>query len=109
MKNVIERAVLLTDEAMVEPSGLAINRRGQEDLEGSPIKVSDAGIIQVSFPPWGIPLEDLERQVIEEALIHTEGNISQAARLLHISRYALRYRMQKHGIPFPEERHHVGV
>ncbi len=109
LKNVIERAVLLTDEAVVEPSGLAINRRGQEDLEGSPIEVSDAGIIQVSFPPWGIPLEDLERQVIEEALIHTEGNISQAARLLHISRYALRYRMQKHGIPFPEEGHQVGV
>ena len=54
----------------------------------------------MTFPEWGIPLEDLERQVIRSALEFTDGNISRAARMLHISRYALRYRMQKHDIDF---------
>ena len=104
LKNVIERAVLLTDGLTLEASDLSIGQRGRDrEPKGEPVTVSDAGLIRISFPPWGLPLEDIERQVIEAALRHTGGNISQAARLLHISRYALRYRMEKHGIGFSSE------
>jgi DNA-binding NtrC family response regulator len=100
LKNVIERAMLLTDGPVIDAPDLSIYRRPRSYEAGgaAPVKVSEAGLIQISFPPWGLPLEDLERQVIEGALSHTEGNVSKAARLLHISRDTLRYRMQKHGI-----------
>ena len=98
LKNVIERAVLLSDSQVIDATDMSIDRRQDSDSEVLPVEVSDTGLIRITFPPWGLPLEDLERQVIEEALNHTGGNISKAARLLHISRYTLKYRMQKHGI-----------
>ena len=104
LKNEIERAVLLTDGPMIEASDLSIDRRAQSwRSEDRPVEVSEAGVVRISFPAWGLSLEDLERQVIEEALKHTKENISQAARLLHIGLYALRYRMQKRGIGLPTE------
>jgi two-component system response regulator AtoC len=110
LKNVIERAVLLTDGPVIDASDLSIDRRSRNREPGMgagtdvPVEVSQTGLVRVVFPPWGLPLEELERQVIEEALNHTKGNISQAAKLLHISRDTLRYRLQKHGIgPAPEE------
>jgi DNA-binding NtrC family response regulator len=54
-------------------------------------------IYQFTLPTTGIDLETIEREFIEQALEMTGGNQSQAARLLGISRYALRYRMQKFG------------
>lgn len=47
------------------------------------------------LPPEGIELEALERSLVAQALERTEGNQSAAARLLGISRYALRYRLEK--------------
>lgn len=104
LKNVVERAVLLTDGLEIEVSDLLIDRRSRSRKQkNKPVTVSETGLIRISFPQWGLPLEDLERQVIEEALKHTEGNISRAARLLHISRYALRYRMSKHRLGSQQE------
>lgn len=45
-------------------------------------------------------LDDLEREAIMSALAETDGNVSEAARLLGIGREALRYRIQKHGLGF---------
>ena len=46
-----------------------------------------------------IVLEQVEKSLIEQALAHTGGNVSAAARLLSIGREALRYRMAKFGLP----------
>ena len=106
LKNVIERAVLLTDGPTIDGPDLSIDRReSPSDTDRlPPIEISDVGLIRISFPPWGVSVDDLEAQVIKEALNYTEGNISRAAKLLHLTRYALRYRMQKHGIPFPKRK-----
>ena len=40
-------------------------------------------------------LEAVERGLLVQALARTRGNQSAAARLLGLSRYALRYRMEK--------------
>ena len=56
------------------------------------------------FLPNGLTLEQFEDKVIEEALRRAGGNKSQAARLLGLSRNALRYRLSKIGVPDePEE------
>ena len=50
-----------------------------------------------------IVLEQVEKSLIEQALAHTGGNVSAAARLLSIGREALRYRMAKFGLPAGEK------
>jgi len=50
------------------------------------------------LPEFGIELEQLEVDLIRQALSRTNGNRSRSARLLGISRDTLLYRMQKHGI-----------
>lgn len=47
------------------------------------------------IPPGGTSLEEVERMLVEQALKQARGNQSQAARLLAISRDALRYKMKK--------------
>ena len=45
-----------------------------------------------------ITLQAVEKTMIEAALLKTGGNVSRAARLLGITRMAMRYRMKKHGV-----------
>ena len=102
----IERAVLLTDGATISAPNLSIDRRsrGREPSRAVSIEASESEAIQVAFPPGGLSLQEVERQVIEKALNHTKWNVSRAATLLHVSRYTLMYRMRKHGIGFPQNR-----
>ena len=57
-------------------------------------------ISQVRFDSQaaGITLEEAEKRLIENALKQANHNVSEAARLLGITRMAIRYRMEKHGI-----------
>ena len=50
------------------------------------------------LPSQGIVLDEVEKHYILEALKIKKGNKLQAAKMLGISRSALLYRMQKHGI-----------
>jgi DNA-binding NtrC family response regulator len=52
-------------------------------------------------PPEGVNLEQIEAYWIRATLRKTGGNRTHAARLLGITRQALLYRMEKHGIVFP--------
>ena len=55
-----------------------------------------AGIpIGAEIPTDGLSLEDNERSLLVRALEKTEGNQTQAARLLRITRDTLRYKMKK--------------
>ena len=50
------------------------------------------------LPPQGIELEAVEREFVIQALERTGGNQTAAAKLLGISRYALRNRIEKFGL-----------
>jgi DNA-binding NtrC family response regulator len=50
------------------------------------------------LPASGLQLDELESNMINQALERTKGNRSKSARLLGISRDTLLYRMQKHGL-----------
>jgi DNA-binding NtrC family response regulator len=54
--------------------------------------------VSVTLPPGGVPLNELERAVIREALAACRGNVSAAARFLSISRQTLMYRIKKHAL-----------
>jgi DNA-binding NtrC family response regulator len=45
-----------------------------------------------------VTLDAAEKQLIENALEETSGNVSEAARRLGITRMVMRYRMKKYGL-----------
>jgi DNA-binding NtrC family response regulator len=55
------------------------------------------------IPDGGTSLEEVERALVELALRQAGGNQTHAARLLDISRDALRYKMKKFGLMHPDE------
>ncbi len=87
LQNVIERACALTSGGQLEASDI------QVDL---PRNRSNASSDR--FLPDGMTLDQWEDEMIREALKRAGGNKSQAARLLGLSRNALRYRLSKIGI-----------
>jgi transcriptional regulator with PAS, ATPase and Fis domain len=48
--------------------------------------------------PAGVVLDDVERSLIVQALARSDGNKTEAARLLGVSRDTLRYRLEKYAI-----------
>jgi DNA-binding NtrC family response regulator len=87
LQNIIERACALAKGTTIEASDI--------HLDSHPVKGGDAGN---QFLPAGMTLEQWEDEMIQEALRRAHGNKSQAARLLGLSRNALRYRLSKIGI-----------
>jgi len=65
----------------------------------SPQKHGQSAI--VSLPPEGYSLEQLEREIIVEALERNNWNKSAAAVFLRIPRHVLLYRLEKYGIEAP--------
>lgn len=85
LRNAIERAMLLTANEWIEPG----------DLTALTHKATAA---QFQLPPDGVSLEEVERQLLTQALERTGGNQTQAAQLLHINRDQVRYRIEKFGL-----------
>jgi DNA-binding NtrC family response regulator len=88
LQNVIERAcVLATNKNRIETSDIQIDTSRPR-----------ANVTPDKFLPDGMTLDQWEDEMIREALRRSDGNKSQAARLLGLSRNALRYRLSKIGL-----------
>ncbi|MBV8843601.1 MAG: sigma-54-dependent Fis family transcriptional regulator [Bryobacterales bacterium] len=88
LENVVERSILLAPGPRVEAEDVRIDT-GQR---ARPAAAAD------NFLPEGITLDQYEQSLIREALKRADGNKSQAARLLGLTRNALRYRLAQMGI-----------
>jgi DNA-binding NtrC family response regulator len=88
LENVIERAVTLSDGPRLEARDI--------QLEIVPPPRAAAGAPTL---PAGWTLEEFEQAILRDALQRANGNKSQAARLLGLSRNALRYRLSTMGEP----------
>jgi DNA-binding NtrC family response regulator len=51
-----------------------------------------------SLLAFGLSFQDMEKKILEEALRKAAGNVSEASRLLKMTRNTLRYRMAKYHI-----------
>ena len=91
LRNVIERAMILGDGDTLLMEHLPMEILGQASRHGQVIE-------GIRIPPDGISLEKVEEALVKQALKMTNGNQTRAAKLLDISRDALRYRMQKFGM-----------
>jgi DNA-binding NtrC family response regulator len=88
LENVIERALVLARGKQLDV--------GDIKLETAPRPRAQTG--DPSFLPEGMTLDQYEQELIREALRRADGNKSQAARLLGLTRNALRYRLTQMGL-----------
>jgi two-component system, NtrC family, response regulator AtoC len=111
LKNAIERAMILEEEEFLRPTYLPFavghgvtGMTAFERVSGAP---ADGSVQQLeggrSLPPLNIPeggtsLEEVERAFVELAMRQASNNQTQAAKLLDISRDALRYKLKKYGL-----------
>ena len=89
LENVVERSILLAKGPRVEADDVKIEMGVGR---ARPAFSVDA------FLPEGMTLDQYEQSIIREALKRANGNKSQAARLLGLTRNALRYRLTQMGI-----------
>ncbi|MCC7175347.1 MAG: sigma-54-dependent Fis family transcriptional regulator [Bryobacterales bacterium] len=89
LENVIERIVVLARGTEITLSDLPDFLRRERPA---------VDMLQLELPARGISLESVEKELITRALERFGGNQTHAARYLDISRKALIYRMEKHGI-----------
>jgi len=87
LQNIVERACTLTKERVLVAGDIRLDVRPAKGAEEA-----------AGFLPDGMTLEQWEDEMVQEALRRANGNKSQAARLLGLSRNALRYRLSKIGI-----------
>jgi DNA-binding NtrC family response regulator len=89
LKNLIERAMLLEEGTHIGADVLPIDVAEFTPREG------DASLPDIALPEKGTSLEKVEEELLRQALSRTRGNQTRAAKLLNISRDALRYKMKK--------------
>jgi DNA-binding NtrC family response regulator len=85
LKNAIERAMLLVEGEWLEPEHFTTLTR-------------TVASTQFKLPPEGVNLDEVERQLLLQALERANGNQTQAAQLLGINRDQVRYRIEKFGL-----------
>jgi len=96
LKNAIERVMILAEGNRVAAKYL-------------PIRISEGGLMPVPMPgsednggvhlpAGGVPLYDVERELIKQALDQARGNKTTAAKLLRITRDTLRYKVKKYNL-----------
>jgi DNA-binding NtrC family response regulator len=89
LENVMQRAVTLARRETLDVDDIHLDRPHASN-SAAPV-----------LPP-GMTLEQWEQEIIREALRQANGNKSQAARALGLSRNALRYRLSQMGVPDPD-------
>ncbi len=95
LKNVLERLVTFyRDDAQIELAELPAEIRAAAPTAGQ----ADTNGVFFALPPDGVDVEAVEKSFVVQALERTSGNQTAAAKLLGLSRYALRNRVDKFGL-----------
>src|SRR5947208_2876867 len=97
LENTIERAILLAEGKAIAPIDL---RLGEVPTAGGGRDMAPV----VKIPPTGIPLEDIERHALVEALKMSNWVQKDAAELLSISPRLINYKIKTLGSEFPRGR-----
>lgn len=96
LRNEVERAAINAEGAFVELSDLSsvVRGAGPSPPPAPRATPQPEGTLAERFAA----LEPLEKQLVEEALARAKGNVSEAARLLGITRMMMRRRVEKLGL-----------
>ncbi|MBN1492016.1 MAG: sigma-54-dependent Fis family transcriptional regulator [Phycisphaerae bacterium] len=91
LRNAIERAVLLSKDPILGHDDFVLGA-----IEPDPAEAGETP--RFVLPANGVALNDVEEELVRQAIERTEGHQGAAAKLLGLSRDQLRYRLQKYGI-----------
>jgi DNA-binding NtrC family response regulator len=107
LKNTIERGMILEDESLLRPEYLpfSVGESGGRTLfertsptDGGQALPNGRTLPRLYIPEGGTSLEEVEHAMVELAMRQAHGNQTHAAKLLDISRDALRYKLKKFGL-----------
>ena len=99
LENLVERLLIMRNSDIISYGDL-------------PDKIRNGGVAQgampgqscvINLPDEGYSLEQLEKEIVVQALERNQWNQTAAARFLRIPRHTLIYRMEKYGIVAPEK------
>ncbi len=102
LENTIERSLVLAAGDILQPADIRLEAPRNQQPQAS------SGV-QEPLLPEGETLEHWEQMMIREALRRANGNKSQAARMLGLTRNALRYRLSQMGMESGGEEGEGGV
>lgn len=91
LKNVIERAIILGNEDMLLLEHLPLEIVAKSTSSPMPSTTT------FRLPPEGVDIEEVEKELIRQALDNCDWNQSKAAKKLNLGIDAFRYRMKKFG------------
>ena len=90
LENVIERSLVMARGSQLDAADIRLDTGRQARVASGDFSL-----------PSGMTLDQYEQEIIKAALKKADGNKSQAARLLGLTRNALRYRLGQMGIESP--------
>ncbi|OAB61298.1 hypothetical protein AY599_23345 [Leptolyngbya valderiana BDU 20041] len=88
--NAVQHAALLSQNETIEPRDLPLGGGAQRTEAGS-------GLV-FDFDRGPCTAEAVERELVEQALRHTAGNVAAAARLIDMQRSSMRNRIERYGL-----------
>jgi transcriptional regulator with GAF, ATPase, and Fis domain len=103
LENAIERAILMTEGTQIAADDLRLGEIATTSISGH-----DASTL-VKIPPSGVPLEEIERSALMEALKMSNWVQKDAAELLGISPRVMNYKIKTLRIDFPRGRRPVAI
>ena len=93
LESAIERAILLCEGDMITPDDMPLEVRQESAV---------AATGGFKLPPEGISFEEVEKNLILQAMDQTDYNITKAAKLLGLTFRTLQYRLEKFGVKKPD-------
>ncbi|MBF0559080.1 MAG: sigma 54-interacting transcriptional regulator, partial [Nitrospirae bacterium] len=95
LKNLMERLVVLESDELIGLRHLPHWLTGEGP--SSPATALDDAFM---LPEEGLSIDDLEKSLIKQALVRTNYNQTQAAKLLNMTYFSLRYQMKRLGLQY---------
>lgn len=101
LHNIIEQTVFCSQKEIIEADWIRLT----PDLgkKGVGEERDETGDDRFPLPSQGISMEEVERNLVAQALKRSAWNVTKAAKLLGFSRDTLRYRMEKYNLVPPSE------
>lgn len=90
LHNVVEGLTITCKDEMIRPDHLPVSLRDAQSAG------QNGNTEKASLLAYGLSVDEMEKKMLQEALQRTSGNISEASRLLKITRNTLRYRIAKY-------------
>ena len=100
LENALGHACMMAVSDMIDVEDLPASVHHQEHSAGTSASAGSLALEQVgeSAAPSGVSFDDHEKGLLADALERANGNQSEAARMLRISRDRLRYKMAKYNL-----------